>query len=40
MHSEQRYPLDLVDQIYTMAYWMTGSLKKTNSIVYRTFECV
>jgi hypothetical protein len=35
-----REPLDLVDHIYTVAYWMTGSLKKTNILVYKTYQMV
>jgi hypothetical protein len=34
----KRNPLDLLDQMYTIAYWMTGSLKKTNDLVYKTYD--
>jgi hypothetical protein len=40
MPDNSREPLDLVDQIYTVAYWMTGSLKKTNSLVFKTYQLV
>lgn len=35
-----REPFDLLDQVYTVAYWMTGSLKKTNELVYKTYQQV
>lgn len=38
MNTEQRAPIDLLDQMYTLAYWITGSLKKTNDLVYKTYE--
>ena len=38
MSEEQRGPVELMDQMYIMAYWMTGSLKKTNNLVYTTYK--
>jgi hypothetical protein len=40
MHDHSREPLDLLDQMYTVAYWMTGSLKKTNNLIYKTYQLV
>jgi hypothetical protein len=40
MTVNRREPLDLVDQMYTIAYWMTGSLKKANNLVYKTYQMV
>jgi len=40
MHDNSREPLDLLDHMYTVAYWMTGSLKKTNTLVYKTYQMV
>jgi|WetSurMetagenome_2_1015567.scaffolds.fasta_scaffold855736_1 hypothetical protein len=31
---------DLLDQLYTVAYWMTGSVKKTNDLVFNTYQQV
>lgn len=31
---------DLLDQLYTVAYWMTGSIKKTNALVFNTYQQV
>jgi len=30
--------MDLLDEIYSLGFWMTGSLKKTNELVYRTYQ--
>lgn len=38
MPAEQREPMDLLDEIYSLGFWMTDSLKKTNELVYRTFQ--
>jgi hypothetical protein len=40
MTENSREPLDLMDHMYTVAYWMTGSLKKTNNLVYKTYQMV
>lgn len=40
MPDNSREPLELVDQMYTVAYWMTGSLKKTNNLVFKTYQLV
>lgn len=40
MPENSREPFDLLDQMYTVAYWMTGSLKKTNNLVYKTYQMV
>ncbi|WP_157098396.1 hypothetical protein [Chlorobaculum limnaeum] len=40
MYDNSREPLDLLDQMYTVAYWMTGSLKQTNNLVYKTYQLV
>lgn len=40
MAANERGPVELLDQIYTMAFWMTGSLKKTHDLVYRTYQHV
>jgi hypothetical protein len=40
MQQLSREPLDLLDQMYTVAYWMTGSLKKTNKLIYKTYQLV
>jgi hypothetical protein len=40
MHEHSREPLDLLDHLYTVAYWMTGSLKKTNNLIYKTYQMV
>jgi hypothetical protein len=40
MHDNSREPLDLLDQMYTVAYWMTGSLKQTNNLVFKTYQLV
>ncbi|MCF8216211.1 MAG: hypothetical protein K9I59_05400 [Chlorobium sp.] len=38
MSAEKRQPLDLLDKIYSLGYWMTGSLKGTNELVFRTYQ--
>ncbi|MBN1278829.1 MAG: RNA polymerase subunit sigma-24 [Chlorobiaceae bacterium] len=38
MSAEKRQPLDLLDKIYSLGYWMTGSLKRTNELVFRTYQ--
>jgi hypothetical protein len=38
MSAEECQPLDLLDKIYSLGYWMTGSLKKTNELVFRTYQ--
>ncbi|MBM3163102.1 MAG: RNA polymerase subunit sigma-24 [Chlorobi bacterium] len=40
MTANTRGPIELLDQIYTMAFWMTGSLTKTHDLVYRTYQHV
>ena len=40
MPDNSRDPLDLLDQMYTVAYWMTGSLRKTNNLVFKTYQLV
>jgi hypothetical protein len=40
MPVQNRGPIDMLDQMYTVAYWMTGSLKKTNELVYKTYQQV
>ena len=40
MQKNSREPLDLLDHMYTVAYWMTGSLKKTNNLIYKTYQLV
>jgi len=40
MQQNSREPLDLLDQMYTVAYWMTGSLKQTNNLIYKTYQLV
>ncbi len=40
MQHNSRMPLDLLDHMYTVAYWMTGSLKKTNYLIYKTYQLV
>jgi hypothetical protein len=37
---QKRGPVELLDQMYTLAYLLTGSLKKTNDLVYKTYERV
>lgn len=37
MIKEKRTPLDLMDDIYTLAYWMTGSEVSANELVNRTY---
>jgi len=38
MTAKKREPMDLLDEIYSLGFWMTGSLKKTNELVYRTYQ--
>jgi len=40
MPDNSRDPIDLLDQMYTVAYWMTGSLRKTNNLVFKTYQLV
>ncbi len=40
MAAEEREPMDLLDKMYSLGYWMTGSLKKTNELVLRTYQNV
>jgi hypothetical protein len=35
-----RATYDLLDQLYTVAYWMTGSVLKTNDLVFNTYQKV
>ena len=37
MIKAQRTPMDLMDDIYTIAYWMTGSETAANELVNRTY---
>jgi DNA-directed RNA polymerase specialized sigma24 family protein len=37
MLKAKRTPLDLMDDIYNLAYWMTGSETETNELVSRTY---
>jgi DNA-directed RNA polymerase specialized sigma24 family protein len=37
MINAQRTPMDLMDDIYTLAYWMTGSETAANELVNRTY---
>lgn len=37
---QKRDPVELLDQMYTMAFWMSGSVKKTFDLVYKTYERV
>lgn len=36
----KRGPVELLDQMYTLAFWMTGSLQQTYDLVYKTYERV
>ncbi len=38
MIDAKRAPLDLMDTVYTLAYWMTGSEVATNELFRRTFD--
>jgi len=38
MTAKKREPMDLLDEIYSLGFWMTNSLKKTNELVYRTYQ--
>ncbi|MCF8382876.1 MAG: sigma-70 region 4 domain-containing protein [Chlorobium sp.] len=40
MAAKKREPLDLLDEMYSLGYWMTGSLKKTNELVLGTYRQV
>ncbi|NTW54565.1 MAG: hypothetical protein HGB15_07370 [Chlorobaculum sp.] len=40
MPEYSREPLEMLDHMYTVAYWMTGSLKQTNNLVYITYQMV
>jgi hypothetical protein len=40
MLKAKRTPMDLMDDIYNLAYWMTGSETETNELVYRTYSHV
>ncbi|NTW82729.1 MAG: RNA polymerase subunit sigma-24 [Chlorobiaceae bacterium] len=37
MIRKKRTPTDLMDDIYSLAYWMTGSEKSANELVYSTY---
>ncbi|NTW83756.1 MAG: RNA polymerase subunit sigma-24 [Chlorobiaceae bacterium] len=37
MASKKRTPNDLIDDIYNLAYWMTGSREGANHLVFRTY---
>lgn len=37
MIRKKRTPMDLMDDIYTLACWMTGSEKSANDLVYSTY---
>ncbi|NTU97611.1 MAG: RNA polymerase subunit sigma-24 [Chlorobiaceae bacterium] len=37
MIRKKRTPVDLMNDIYTLAYWMTGSEKSANELVYNTY---
>lgn len=37
MPSKKRTPNNLLDDIYSMAYWMTGSKDNADHLVYRTY---
>ncbi len=37
MIRKKRTPIDLMDDIYSLAYWMTGSEKTANELVYSTY---
>lgn len=37
---KKRGPIELLDEMYTLAFWMTGSLKKTYDLVYKTYDQV
>ncbi|MBM3422474.1 MAG: RNA polymerase subunit sigma-24 [Chlorobi bacterium] len=32
--------MDLLNELYSLGYWMTGSLKKTNELVLRTYRSI
>ena len=38
MIDAKRTPLDLIDTVYTLAYWMTGSEAATNELFRRTYN--
>lgn len=40
MATEEREPLDLLNNLYSLGYWMTGSLKKTNELVLKTYRSI
>lgn len=40
MATEEREPMELLDELYSLGYWMTGSLKKTNDLVLETYRNV
>jgi DNA-directed RNA polymerase specialized sigma24 family protein len=35
---QKRDPVELLDQMYTMAFWMSGSVKKIFDLVHKTYE--
>jgi hypothetical protein len=37
MTDENNTPLDLIDEIYSLAYWMTGSTKDASKLLKRTY---
>ena len=38
MTTEEKGPVELIDDVFTVAYWMTGSLKDSNDLVMNTFK--
>jgi len=37
MGTAEREPMELLDEVYSLGYWMTGSLKQTNDLVLGTY---
>lgn len=40
MADEVKAPADLINDIFSLAYWMTGSMKASNDLVYKTFQVI
>ncbi|NTW57055.1 MAG: RNA polymerase subunit sigma-24 [Chlorobiaceae bacterium] len=38
MTIEEKGPVELIDDVFTIAYWMTGSLKDSNELAMNTFK--